>query len=168
MLGDCESFYSSVEKAEHPEYKDRPLVVAGEPERRSGIVLAACPFAKAKGITTAERLGEAVAKCPELVVIKPRMQRYIDVSMLITEIYKQYTDLVEPNSIDEQFFDVTGSWHLFADTPEEMARIIQNHVQATTGVYTRFGVGEFTSSDRQIECLAEEWAPGLPIAWLST
>ncbi|WP_228468953.1 DNA polymerase IV [Paenibacillus sp. JNUCC32] len=142
MLGDCQSFYASVEKAEHPEYKDRPLVVAGDPERRSGIVLAACPLAKAKGITTAERLGEAVAKCPDLVVIKPRMQRYIDVSMLITDIYKQYTDLVEPYSIDEQFLDVTGSMHLFADTPEEMARIIQTHVQATTGVYTRFGIAE--------------------------
>ncbi|MBK1678757.1 DNA polymerase IV, partial [Rhodospirillum rubrum] len=61
MLVDCQSFYASVEKAEHPEYKDRPLVVAGDPERRSGIVLAACPIAKSKGITTAERLGEAVA-----------------------------------------------------------------------------------------------------------
>jgi DNA polymerase-4 len=142
MLVDCQSFYASVEKAEHPEYKDRPLVVAGDPERRSGIVLAACPIAKSKGITTAERLGEAVAKCPDLVVIKPRMQRYIDVSMLITDIYKSYTDLVEPYSIDEQFLDVTGSMHLFADTPKEMARIIQAHVQAATGVYTRFGIAE--------------------------
>ena len=58
------------------------------------------------------------------------MQRYIDVSMLITDIYKSYTDLVEPYSIDEQFLDVTGSMHLFADTPKEMARIIQAHVQA--------------------------------------
>lgn len=142
MLGDCQSFYASVEKAEHPEYKDRPLVVAGDPERRSGIVLAACPLAKEQGITTAERLGEAMAKCPDLVVIKPRMQRYIDVSMLITDIYKRYTDLVEPYSIDEQFLDVTGSMHLYADTPEELAQIIQTHVQAATGVYTRFGIAE--------------------------
>lgn len=142
MLGDCQSFYASVEKAEHPQYKNRPLVVAGDPERRSGIVLAACPIAKSKGITTAERLGEAIAKCPDLVVIKPRMQTYINVSMLITDIYKSYTDLVEPYSIDEQFLDVTGSMHLFADTPEELARIIQTHVQSATGVYTRFGISE--------------------------
>ncbi len=142
MLADCQSFYASVEKAEHPEYKDRPLVVAGDPERRSGIVLAACPIAKAKGITTAERLGEALAKCPDVVVIKPRMQRYIDVSMQITEIYKSYTDLVEPYSIDEQFLDVTGSLHLYGCTPEELALMIQDHVRDATGVRTRFGISE--------------------------
>ena len=45
MMGDCQSFYASVEKADHPQYIDRPLIVAGDPERRSGIVLAACPIA---------------------------------------------------------------------------------------------------------------------------
>ncbi|WP_256720686.1 MULTISPECIES: DNA polymerase IV [Paenibacillus] len=141
MLGDCQSFYASVEKADHPEYTGRPLVVAGDPERRSGIVLAACPLAKKKGITTAERLGEALSKCPDLVVIKPRMQKYIDVSMQITEIYKSYTDLVEPYSIDEQFLDVTGSLHLFG-TPDELATTIQRHVLDATGVNARFGIGE--------------------------
>lgn len=140
MLGDCQSFYASVEKADHPEYKDRPLVVAGDPERRSGIVLAACPLAKAKGVATTDTLGEALAKCPDLVVIKPRMQKYIDVSMQITDIYKTYTDLVEVFSIDEQFLDLTGSMHLFAETPEEMAKLIQDQVMAATGVYTRFGI----------------------------
>ena len=57
MLVDCQSFYASVEKAEHPEYKDRPLVVAGDPERRSGIVLAACPIAKSKGLLPQSALG---------------------------------------------------------------------------------------------------------------
>lgn len=142
MLGDCQSFYASVEKAENPQYQDRPLVVAGDPERRSGIILAACPIAKGFGVTTAETLGTALAKCPDLVVIKPRMQTYINVSMQITDIYKSYTDLVEPYSIDEQFIDVTGSMHLFANSPEELARIIQTHVQATSGVRTRFGIAE--------------------------
>ncbi|PAD72880.1 DNA polymerase IV [Paenibacillus campinasensis] len=142
MLADCQSFYASVEKAEHPEYRDRPLVVAGDPARRSGIVLAACPMAKKKGITTAERLGEALAKCPDLVVIKPRMQRYIDVSMLINDIFKSYTDLVEPFSVDELFCDVSGSIHLFAETAEELAKLIQDHVLETTGIYTRFGISD--------------------------
>jgi DNA polymerase IV len=100
MLADCQSFYASVEKAAHPEYKDLPVAVAGDPARRSGIILAACPIAKAKGVTTAERLGEALSKCPELVIIKPRMQTYITVSLLITEIFESFTDLVEPFSID--------------------------------------------------------------------
>ncbi|MGO4182784.1 DNA polymerase IV [Paenibacillus sp. MCAF9] len=140
MLADCLSFYASVEKSERPEYKDKPLAVAGDPERRSGIILAACPIAKAHGVTTAERLGDALAKCPDLIIIKPRMQLYIDVSLMITRIYESYTDLVEPYSIDEQFLDVTGSLHLYG-SPEELAALIQKQIQAETGIYTRFGIG---------------------------
>ena len=139
MLADCQSFYASVEKAKHPEYADKPVVVAGDPERRSGIVLAACPIAKARGITTAERLGEALAKCPGLIVAKPHMEEYIRYSLQITRIYESFTDLVEPYSIDEQFLDMTGSASLFGG-PEEAARLMQKQVLEQTGVYTRFGI----------------------------
>ena len=138
-LADCQSFYASVEKAAHPEYADRPLVVAGDPERRSGIILAACPIAKSYGVTTAETLREALAKCPDLVVIKPRMQHYIDVSMQITDIYRSFSDLVEPYSIDEQFIDLTASLRLFGD-PHTIAKAIQDAVLSSTGVYTRIGL----------------------------
>lgn len=139
FLVDCQSFYASVEKAAHPEYHNKPVAV-GDPERKSGIILAACPIAKSRGVTTAERVGEALAKCPELVVIRPRMQTYIDVSLLITEIYESITPLVEPYSIDEQFLDVTGSITYFG-TPEEIARLIQQKVMLSTGVWTRVGIG---------------------------
>jgi len=109
LLVDCQSFYASVEKAAHPEYRNKPLAVAGDPSRRSGIILAACPIAKQRGVTTAEALGEALGKCPDLVIVRPRMQTYIEVSLLITEIFESFTELVEPFSIDEQFLDVTGS-----------------------------------------------------------
>src|SRR5690349_9621582 len=108
LLIDGQSFYASVEKAAYPEYRDKPVAVA-DPTRRSGIVLAACPIAKSRGVTTAARVGEAMAICPELIVIRPRMQTYIQVSLLITEIFESYTDLVEPYSIDEQFLDISGS-----------------------------------------------------------
>lgn len=141
MLADCQSFYASVEKSAHPEYKDRPLVVAGDPARRSGIILAACPLAKSYGITTAERLGEALAKCPDVVVVRPRMAEYIRVSLHITRILQSYTDLVEPYSIDEQFLDVTGSLDLFG-SPETIARSIQSRVMDETGVYIRIGISD--------------------------
>ncbi|MFD0716454.1 DNA polymerase IV [Paenibacillus sp. GCM10027626] len=141
MLVDCQSFYASVEKSLRPELHDKPVAVAGDPERRSGIILAACPIAKSYGVTTAERLGEALGKCRELVIIKPRMQLYIDMSMQITQIYESFTDLVEPYSIDEQFLDVTGSIHLFGG-PESLARQIQFKVKTITGVHTRVGIGE--------------------------
>ncbi|ATF13612.1 DNA polymerase IV [Brevibacillus brevis X23] len=142
MLFDMQSFYASVEKATNPKYKDKPLVVAGDPARRSGIVLAACPIAKSFGISTADRLGEAQRKCIDIIVVQPRMQLYIDVSMQITRILESYTDLVEPYSIDELFIDVTNSIHLFNTTPEELALAIQQNILIQTGVWSRAGIGE--------------------------
>lgn len=141
MLADCQSFYASVEKSAHPEYINRPLVVAGDPARRSGIILAACPLAKTYGVTTAERLSDALAKCPDLVVVRPRMAEYIRVSLHITSILQSYTDLVEPYSIDEQFLDVTGSLGLFGP-PEEIALQIQQQVWYETGVRVRLGISD--------------------------
>lgn len=139
MLSDCQSFYASEEKASSPHYSNKPLVVAGDPARRSGIVLAACPLAKAFGITTAETLREALAKCPELIVVRPRMQHYIDVSAQITDILRKFSDLVEPYSIDEQFIDVTGSLSLFG-SPRQIAAAIQDQIRRDTGVYVRVGI----------------------------
>jgi DNA polymerase-4 len=139
MLADCQSFYASVEKAAHPEHREHPVVVAGDPARRSGIILAACPLAKSYGVKTAETLGEALSKCPNLVVIRPRMQTYIDVSLLITETLKSFTELVEPFSIDEQFIDVTDSLPLFGG-PIQIARQMQQRIMLQTGVWARFGI----------------------------
>lgn len=136
---DGESFYASIEKAAHPEYRNRPIVV-GDPERRAGIILAACPMAKKRGVITAERIFQARAKCPDLVVIRPRMQRYITISLLMTEIFESVSDLVEPYSIDEQFVDVTGSIGGYGSA-EEIARYLQHYVQLSTGVWSRIGIG---------------------------
>ncbi|CDN46097.1 DNA polymerase IV 2 [Paenibacillus sp. P22] len=98
------------------------------------------PDGQARGVTTASRVGEALAHCPELVVIRPRMAMYIEVSLFITKIFETYTDLVEPYSIDEQFLDVTGSAGYYG-SPDEMARNIQNHIQLSTGIWSRVGIG---------------------------
>lgn len=140
FLVDMQSFYASVEKAENPHLKNRPVIVSGDPEKRGGVVLAACPLAKQKGVVNASRLWEAQEKCPEAVVLRPRMQRYIDVSLQITAILEEYTDLVEPYSIDEQFMDITGSQKLFG-TPMEIAKSIQGRIMREIGVYARVGIG---------------------------
>lgn len=139
FLIDGQSFYASIEKAAHPEYSGRPIAV-GDPSRMNGIVLAACPLAKSQGVTTASRVGEALAACPDLVVVRPRMHTYIQISLLISEIFESYTNLVEPFSIDEQFLDVTASQSYYGP-PFEIARRIQEHVLASTGVWTRVGIG---------------------------
>jgi nucleotidyltransferase/DNA polymerase involved in DNA repair len=154
FLADCQSFYASVEKADHPGCHNKPVAVAGDPERRSGIILAACPIAKSFGVTTAQRLGEALSKCPELIVMRPRMQHYIDVSHMITQIYKEYTDLVEIFSIDEQFLDVSASLGLF-DDPIAIAQSIQQKVLQQTGVWVRIGI----SSNKILAKIATDiWA----------
>ena len=140
MMADMQSFYASVEKACRPETVGKPVVVAGDPKMRSGIVLAACPIAKKYGVTTAERLGEALNKCADLIVVRPRMQTYIDVSMQITRILERYSDAVEPFSIDEQFCELTGSLHLHGGHAEETARRMQREILQKTGVYARVGI----------------------------
>lgn len=141
FLVDMQTFYASCEKADHPEWRDRPVIVAGDPKQRSGIVLAADPLAKKYGVKTAEFVSQAVLKCPQAVLVRPRMQHYIDVAMKITDIFYSFTDLVEPFSIDEQFLDVTGSQKLFGQAPE-MAKKIQGKVMRETGVYARVGIGK--------------------------
>lgn len=139
FLIDGQTFYASVEKSFRPELADLPVAIA-DPERKSGIILAACPVAKAKGVTTAERVSQALVKCPELIVIRPRMGTYIQMSLLITQIFERHTDLVEPYSIDEQFLDVTGSLRGYASA-EELAYTIQEEIRLSVGVHTRVGIG---------------------------
>lgn len=140
FLVDMESFYASCEKADHPDIRNQPVIVSGDPKKRSGIILAACPLAKKYGIKTAEPLWQALQKCPDAVIIRPRMQHYIDVSIRITKIFERFTDLVEPYSIDEQFLDVTGSRNLFGE-PHAIAKKIQAAVTADTGIFARIGIG---------------------------
>ncbi|WP_332238634.1 DNA polymerase IV [Sporolactobacillus sp. KGMB 08714] len=140
FLVDMQTFYASCEKADYPELKNKPVIVAGDPEKRSGIVLAACPIAKDHGVKTAEGLWQALKKCPQAVVRRPRMQHYIDVSVQITKIFQSFTDLVEPFSIDEQFMDVTGSLHSYK-SPFEMALKVQKVISDQVGVYARIGIG---------------------------
>lgn len=141
FLADMQSFYASVEKAANPQIRDKPIVVAGDPERRSGVVLAACPLAKEYGVATAETLWQAQQKCRHLVVVKPRMEKYIRVSLQITQIFEAFTDQVEPYSIDEQFLDVTGSTSLFGE-PWRIAEMIRERIWLETGVVCRIGIGE--------------------------
>lgn len=140
FLVDMESFYASVEKADHPELRNLPVIVSGDPERRSGVVLAACPLAKKFGVKNAWRLGEAKRRCPHAVVVRPRMQRYLNVSVQITDILERFTDQFEPYSIDEQFLDVTGSQKLFGP-PWEIAKAIQKIIMKETKIRARVGIG---------------------------
>ncbi|WP_100404727.1 DNA polymerase IV [Bacillus solitudinis] len=141
FLIDMESFYALVEKARDTRLYTKPVIVAGDPKRRSGVVLAACPLAKQKGVKNAERLWEAQQKCPEAIIVPPKMQEYVDLSIEITRVLQNFTPLVEPYSIDEQFIDVTGSTKLFG-SPLEIAKQIQHTLWTSFRIRARIGIGE--------------------------
>ena len=110
---DLNSFFASVELLEHPELREKPVAVCGNPSTRHGIILAKNEAAKAQGVKTAETIWQARRKCPALLLLPAHHDKYRYYSRLAGEIYRRYTDLVEPFGIDESWLDVTGTLGLF-------------------------------------------------------
>ncbi len=137
---DCNSFYASVELLDHPELRDRPVAVCGDPKSRHGIILAKNEPAKAKGVKTAETIWQARQKCPDLVLLPPHHDRYGVYSRQINAIYYRFTDLIEPFGIDESWLDVTGTLHLFGGDPKALADRIRTEVREALGLTISVGV----------------------------
>ncbi len=137
---DCDAFFASVEETFHPEYKNQPMAVAGDPESRHGIILAKNALAKRCGIKTAETIWSARQKCPELLLAPPRHGTYGEFCRRVNEIYGQYTDRVEPFSIDESFLDLTGCLHLFGGDAARLAHEIRLRVERECGITISVGV----------------------------
>lgn len=133
LMADMRSFYASVEMALNPELRGRPLAVCGDPEQRSGICLAANPEAKRRGVKTAMTCRQVLQVCPEAVIVRPRMQTYLDFAMRIREIALSFTPHVEIFSVDEMWLDVAGCETLFG-SPWNIARKFQKRVKREVGV----------------------------------
>ena len=136
---DMNGFYASVELLEHPELRDKPMAVSGDPDNRHGIILAKNQLAKEYGVVTAETIWKAKQKCPDLQLVRPHMEKYRYYSGLINEIYQRFTDMVEPFSIDESWLDVTASQKLFG-TGKEIADTIRQTVKSELGMTLSSGV----------------------------
>ena len=136
---DCTNFFASVESIDHPEFRSVPMAVAGDPSQRHGIILAKNEPAKQLGIRTAETVWQARQKCPELLLVPPHHEKYEEVSRRVNAIYRQYTDLVEPFSIDESWLDVTGSQRLFGDG-KTIADRLRREVRQQIGITISVGV----------------------------
>lgn len=100
-----DAFFASVEQLDNPELKGKPVVVGGSGER--GVVAAASYEARKFGVKSAMSSKVAKRKCPNLIFIKPHFSRYKEISSQISNIFLEYTDLVEPLSLDEAYLDVT-------------------------------------------------------------
>ena len=136
---DMNGFFASVELLDYPELCDKPMAVCGDPESRHGIILAKNEIAKRYGIVTAETLWQARKKCPDLQTVPPHHKKYQHYSRLINEIYLQYTDMVEPFSVDESWLDVTASQKLFGNG-KQIADKIRHQVKKELGRTLSAGV----------------------------
>lgn len=136
---DLNNFFASVSLLFNPTLRSVPVAVCGDKEQRHGIVLAKNEAAKRCGVKTAEAIFEARAKCPELVILPPMMDKYKEYSEKAHRIYEEYTDMIEPFGIDECWLDVTGSRLLFG-SGEEIADKIRREIKQKLGITVSVGV----------------------------
>lgn len=116
------------------------MAVTGDPENRHGIILAKNQLARKYDIKTAETIWMAKQKCPSLVCVLAHHGLYHEISQKINAVYLEYTDLVEPASIDESYLDVTNSIHLFGLTPQQLADLLRMRIKTEIGVTISVGV----------------------------
>jgi len=133
-----DAFYASVEVLDNPSLAGKPVIVGGTAESR-GVVAAASYEARVFGVHSAMSSYRAHKLCPHGVFIRPRMERYVDVSRSISAIFADYTPEIEPLSIDEAFLDVTASESLFGDGVT-IARTIKRRIREEVGLVASIGV----------------------------
>lgn len=104
---DMDAFYASIEQRDNVEYRNKPIAVGGLPKGRGGVVATASYEARKYGVKSAMPSKMAVQLCPDLIFVRPRFDVYKEVSQHIREIFRRYTDIIEPLSLDEAYLDVT-------------------------------------------------------------
>lgn len=137
---DVNNYYASVECTTNPNLKDKPLAVTGNPEKRTGIILAKNQIAKSFGIKTGETIWQAKQKCPELITMGPHYALYEKISKQLHELYLQYTDFVEPLGLDECWLDVTNSLNYLKKTGQQIADELREKVKKQFGFTVSVGV----------------------------
>ena len=119
---DCDAFYASVEKRDHPDLADKPVIIGGG---RRGVVSTACYVARIRGVRSAMPMFQALKLCPDAVIIKPRMAVYAEVSRAMRQMMEDLTPAIEPLSLDEAFLDLRGTEKLHGAPPAVMlARLV--------------------------------------------
>jgi DNA polymerase-4 len=132
-----DAFFASVEQLDNPELKGKPVAVGGSGER--SVVAAASYEARKFGVKSAMPSVIAKRLCPELIFVKHNFARYTEVSAAIHEIFREYTDLIEPLSIDEAFLDVTSDKKNIGSATV-IAKKIRNEIKSKTGLTASVGI----------------------------
>ncbi|MCV6590121.1 MAG: DNA polymerase IV [Marinobacterium sp.] len=148
---DCDCFYAAVEMRDDPSLRNVPLAIGGSAERRG--VIATCNYpARKYGVRSAMSSARALRLCPQLTLMKGNMEKYRTVSRQILAIYHEYTDLIEPLSLDEAYLDVTCSPH-HRGSATRMAQEIRMRVAAQTGITISAGV----APNKFVAKVASDW-----------
>ncbi|MDD3628069.1 MAG: DNA polymerase IV [bacterium] len=134
---DMDAFYASVEQLDNPGLRGKPVAVGGSRER--GVVAAASYEARRYGVRSAMSSKLAKLKCPGLIFVRPRFDRYKEISQIIRSVFFEYTDLVEPLSLDEAFLDVTYA-KKGKPSATLIAKEIRHRIKKETGLTASAGV----------------------------
>ena len=137
---DLDAFYATVEQLDNPELRGKPVLVGGRPESR-GVVATASYEARPFGVRSAMPMRTAVRLCPQGIIVRPRFTRYREMSRQVMEVFREFTELIEPLSLDEAYLDISeavdeaeGRW------PLGVALELKRRVKAETGLTVSVGV----------------------------
>ena len=134
---DCDAFYATIEKRDDPSLTDKPVIVGGG---KRGVVSAACYVSRTYGVHSAMPMFKALKACPDAVVIRPDMRKYVAVGREVRALMLETTPLVEPLSIDEAFLDLSGTERLHGASPARtLVRLIRG-IEETLGITASVGL----------------------------
>ncbi len=136
---DCDAFYAAVEKRDHPELADKPLLIGGGTR---GVVATACYIARRYGPRSAMPMYKALELCPHAVVLSPDMPKYQRAAKQVRAIFDAATPLVEPLSLDEAFLDLSGTTTLFRRSPAATLAHIARQVEREVGITVSVGLSD--------------------------
>jgi DNA polymerase-4 len=134
---DCDAFYATIEKRDDPALIDKPVIVGGG---KRGVVAACCYVARTFGIRSAMPMFEALRRCPDAVVIRPQMAKYVKAGREVRRAMFALTPLVEPLSIDEAFLDLTGTQRLHGMSAAKALARFAAQVERELGITVSIGL----------------------------
>lgn len=168
FLVDMNAFFISCEMSRMPELIGHPAAVAGDPKRRAGIILAANYEARSRGVKTAMVVHEALKLCPTMILVPPDHHFYGQKSREVMDLLSDYTPLLEQNSIDEAWLDMTGCDGLFG-RPVTAAERIRDDIKDKLGLWCSVGISEnkflskMASEMKKPLGITELWKQDIPI-----
>jgi DNA polymerase IV len=134
---DCDAFYATVEKRDNPELADKPVIIGGG---KRGVVAAACYISRTFGVRSAMPMFKALALCPQAIVIRPDMAKYVRVGREVRHAMQALTPLVEPLSIDEAFLDLGGTARVHGMIAAKVLARFAREVERDIGISVSVGL----------------------------